>query len=123
MVQIVIKNIFFHKKFNKSELCENRGVMFIVLEKGSVFWCLLGISKGSWTTTGNPPVVSSQIYNHNEVILSCLLCHVVHTKGSSSLPQNTAPALPETLGLELSLYFCNLCVPLCNRCYIDIYLY
>ena len=39
-----------------------------------------------------------------------------------SLIEHTAPTLPETSGLELSLYF-NLCASLCNRGYINIYFY
>ena len=37
--------------------------------------------------------------------------------------ENTAPALPQTPGLESSLYLCNIHVSLCKRCYMNIYLY
>ena len=37
--------------------------------------------------------------------------------------ENTAPTLPETPGLESSLYLCNLCESLCNRRYKYLYIY
>ena len=47
-----------------------------------------------------------------------------HVKGSCSLTENTAPTLPETLSLESSLYFPDLCMSLCNRCHHEyMYLY
>ena len=46
-------------------------------------------------------------------------CPKSTTKGVTvSHTENTAPALPETAGLESSLYFSNICGSLCNRCYI-----
>ena len=37
--------------------------------------------------------------------------------------ENATPALPGTHGLELSLYFRNLCASLCNISDINIHLY
>ena len=46
-----------------------------------------------------------------------------HQRELHSPTENTAAALPEMPGLESGLYFCNLCVSLCNTCYIDTYFY
>ena len=37
--------------------------------------------------------------------------------------ENTAPALPEPPGLVSSLYNPCMCPSLCNRCYINMYIY
>ena len=54
------------------------------------------------------------------IVLCSIFVHVKVQRQLLAPTENTA-ALPETPGLELSLYFCNLYASLCNRCYVIIH--
>ena len=55
-----------------------------------------------------------------------LLCYVAGSISERELlfpTENTVPTLPETPDSESSLYFFELCALLCDRCYVNIYIF